>query len=101
MNDQSLNQGIILGQKYAYATAALLVGIISYVQLLGIERAVLAIIFAWLALRSNPQPKLQARRLWAVAGLVLGAIMIIIVSAILIFKFDTFKELILNLEKLQ
>jgi len=101
MNDQSLNQGVVLGQKYAYATAALLVGIISYIQLLGIERALLAVIFAWLALRSDPQPRLDNRRLWAKAGLALGVIMLILVPAILIFKFDAFRELILALENLQ
>ena len=101
MSDNSLNEGIILGQKYAYATAALMVGIVSYIQLLGMERAILAIIFAWLALRSDPQPKLQARRFWAIAGLILGVIMMIIVPAVIIFKFGAFKELILALENLQ
>ena len=101
MNDKSLNQGVILGQKYAYATAALLVGIASYIQLLGIERALLAIIFAWLALRGTPEPRLDNRRLWAKAGLVLGVIMLILVPAIVIFKFEAVKELILALENLQ
>ena len=36
------NEGMVLGQKYAYATAALMVGIAGYIQLLGIERALLA-----------------------------------------------------------
>ena len=101
MNDQSLNRGIVLGQKYAYATAALLVGIISYIQLLGIERAILAIIFAWLALKSEPEPRLDNRRLWAKAGLVFGIIMLLIVPTIVIVKFDALKELIYALENLQ
>ena len=101
MNDTSLNKGIVLGQKYAYATAALMVGIASYIQLLGIERALLAVIFAWLALRSTPLPRLDNRRTWAKAGLVLGVIMLILVPAIVIFKFEAFKELIIALENLQ
>jgi hypothetical protein len=100
-NEQSTNSGIVLGQKYAYATAALLVGIASYIQLLGIERAVLAIVFAWLALRTNPGPRLQDRRLWAKAGLVLGLIMLVLVPTILMCKFGAFRELITALEKLQ
>jgi hypothetical protein len=100
-NEQSTNSGIVLGQKYAYATAALLVGIASYIQLLGIERAVLAIVFAWLALRTNPEPRLQDRRIWAKAGLVLGLIMLVLVPTILMCKFGTFRELITALEKLQ
>jgi hypothetical protein len=101
MNDKNLNQGVVLGQKYAYATASLLVGIASYIQLLGIERALLAIIFAWLALRKTPEPSLDNRRLWAKVGLALGVVMLIIVPTIVIFKYDALKELIVALENLQ
>lgn len=101
MNEQSSNSGFISGQKYAYATAALLVGVASYIQLLGVERAVLAIVFAWLALRASPEPRLQDRRRWAKAGLVLGLVMLVIVPTVLIYKFEAFRELIAALEKLQ
>jgi hypothetical protein len=101
LNDENFNQGVILGQKYAYATASLLLGIICYIQLLGMERAILAIIFAILALRSVPQPRLEKRRLWAIAGLILGIITFILVPAIIIFKFDQVKELIHALNNLQ
>ena len=101
MNAQPSKPGIVLGQKYAYATAALLVGIASYVQLLGIERALLAIVFAWLALKADPQPRLDRRRLWAQAGLVLSLIMLVLVPTIVILKFEFFQELIATLEKLQ
>jgi len=101
MNDESSNAGVVLGQKYAYATAALLVGISSYIQLLGVERAVLAIIFAWLALRTQPEPRLENRRVWAKVGLLLGLIMLVTVPVILIAKFEFFRELIAAIEKLQ
>ena len=101
MNDKNLNQGIVLGQKYAYATAALLVGIASYIQLLGIERALLAIIFAWLALRKTPEPHLDNRRLWAKVGLALEVVMLILVPTIVAFKFETLQELMIALENLQ
>jgi hypothetical protein len=101
MNDESSNSGVVLGQKYAYATAALLVGISSYIQLLGVERAVLAIIFAWLALRTQPEPRLESRRVWAKLGLLLGLIMLVTVPVILIAKFEFFRELIAAMEKLQ
>jgi hypothetical protein len=101
LNEQSTNSGFVLGQKYAYATAALLIGIASYIQLLGVERAVLAIIFAWLALRPSPEPPLKGRRIWAKVGFVLGLIMLVLVPTILIFKFEALRELITALEKLQ
>lgn len=101
INDENFKNGVILGQKYAYATASLLLGIICYIQLLGIERAILAIVFAVLALRSAPQPRLERRRLWAIAGLILGIITIVLVPMIIIFKFDQVKELIHALNNLQ
>ena len=101
MNETSKNAGFVVGQKYAYATAALLIGISSYIQILGIERAVLAVLFAWLALRSTPGPSLQDRRLWAQVGLILGLIMLIVVPIVVTVKFDFFRELIIALENLR
>ena len=103
MTEISSNEGIVLGQKYAYATAALMAGIAGYIQLLGIERALLAIIFACLALRSNPAPRLEDedRRLWAKVGLALGVVMLVLVPTIVIVKFDALREVITALQKLQ
>lgn len=100
-NNQSSNPDSVLGQKYAYANAALWMGIISCIHGLGIEKAILAIIFAWLALRPLPAPSLQDRRVWAKVGLVLGIIQFIIVPLVIIWKFDMFKQLIAALEQLQ
>jgi len=101
MNELSENKSVVVGQKYAYATASLLMGISSYIQLLGIERAVLAVLFAWLALRSTPGPRLQDRRLWALVGLILGLVMLVIVPVVVIIKFEFFQALITALEELQ
>lgn len=100
-NEQPANSDNILGQKYAYATAALWLGIVSCIHGLGIEKAILAIIFAWLALKPRPQPQLQDRRVWAKAGLVLGIIQSVIVPVIVIWKFDVFRQWITALEQLQ
>jgi hypothetical protein len=61
----------------------------------------LAIVFAWLALRSRPEPHLQDRRVWAKVGLVLGLIQLVIVPVIVIWKFEFFRDLIAALEQLQ
>ena len=100
-NDQFSNSDAVLGQKYAYATAALWLGIISCIHGLGIEKGILAIVFAWLALRSRPEPHLQDRRVWARVGLVLGIIQLVIVPTVVILKFDTFRQWIAALEQLQ
>ena len=100
-NNQSSNLDAVLGQKYAYATAALWLGIISCIHAFGIEKAILAIVFAWLALRPRPEPHLQDRRVWAKVGLVLGIIQFVIVPTILIWKFDVVRQWFAALEQLQ
>jgi hypothetical protein len=50
----------ILGQKYAFATASLILGISSFVSLLGLEKAILAIVFGWLALRRDARTDFAA-----------------------------------------
>lgn len=86
----NMDDRAVLGQKLAYATAALLTGIACFVQLLGLERAILAIAFAVLALRKSPPPALTARRGFAVAGLVLGIVAAIAVPIVVIVFSDRF-----------
>ena len=90
----------VLGQKYAFATASLIMGIASYVNLLGLEKAALAILFAWLALRTKPAPALGEHRGWAQAGLVLGASLWIMTPAMLVWKWDSLIELVRKLQEL-
>ena len=82
----------ILGQKYAYATVSLLLGIFCFINLAGMEKAVLAIAFAWLALRTTPEPILKQRRMWAQAGLILGGLVLIIVPIIIFLTFGRLRE---------
>jgi hypothetical protein len=99
MNKQETNQSVVLGQKYAFATASLVLGIASFVNLLGMEKAILALVFGWLALKQQPAPALGDRRAWAKTGVVLGALILIIVPVLLIAFFDHIRELIDVLEK--
>jgi hypothetical protein len=96
MNDDQF----ITGQKHAFATASLLVGVASFLSLLGMEKAILAMVFAWLALKANPAPRLEERRSWAKIGFVLGLLMFILVPTALILFHDRIAELIAALEKL-
>ena len=99
MNNQESNQSAILGQKYAYATASLMLGITCFFSMLGLEKAILAIIFARLALKSTPPPELKERRAWAKAGLLMGAIILVAMPTVLIVFFDRIRELIDLIEK--
>ena len=100
MGEIEAKNSVVLGQKYAYATASLLLGIFCFVSLLGMEKAILAIIFGWLALRSTPEPALKEHRAWAKAGVVLGLLMLVLVPTLIILNFDRLRELIEVLSKL-
>jgi len=82
----------VLGQKYAFATASLIMGIACYVNLLGLEKAIVAILFGWMALRANPAPKLVSRRGWGIAGIVLGAVLLVLVPLLLLLNLDRITE---------
>ena len=100
MLENQTREPLILGQKYAFATASLILGIFSFVNLLGLEKAILAIIFGWLALRAQPEPRLTEHRVWAKAGVVLGTIILIVVPILIIVNFHRLQEFVEVLSKL-
>ena len=100
MVENQTRESLILGQKYAFATASLILGVFSFVNLLGLEKPILAIIFGWLALRTNPEPPLTQHRVWAKAGVVLGTIVLIVVPTLIILNFHRLREFIDILSKL-
>ena len=100
MVEKQTRESLIVGQKYAFATASLILGIFSFVNLLGLEKPILAIIFGWLALRSQPAPQLTQHRVWAKTGVVLGTIVLIVVPTLIILNFHRLQEFIEILSKL-
>lgn len=100
MNEIETKESWILGQKYAFATASLILGICSFVNLLGLEKPILAIVFGWLALRANPAPALKLHRMWAKAGLGLGVVVLVVVPILIIVNFNELREIVQLLSKL-
>ena len=100
MLENQTREPLILGQKYAFATASLILGICSFVNLFGLEKPLLAIIFGWLALRTKPEPQLIEHRGWAKAGVTLGTIILIVVPTLIIINFDRLREFVEVLSKL-
>jgi hypothetical protein len=100
MVENQTKESLILGQKYAFATASLILGICSFVNLLGLEKPILAIIFGWLALRTTPAPQLTEHRVWAKAGVTLGTIVLIVVPTLIILNFNQLREFVEILSKL-
>lgn len=99
-NEIETKDSFILGQKYAYATISLILGISCFVSFLGLEKAALAVIFGWLALRAKPEPQLKDHRLWAQVGLIFGILALIIVPVLIVLNFDRLREIIEILTKL-
>ena len=100
MVENQTKNSLILGQKYAFATASLILGICSFVNLLGLEKPILAIIFGWLALRTTPEPQLIQHRVWAKTGVVLGSIVLVVVPTLIILNLDRLREFVDVLSKL-
>lgn len=100
MNNIETQNSFVLGQKYAYATVSLVLGICCFFSLLGLEKAILAIVFGWLALKAAPAPKLEKHRLWAKFGIAFGVLMLIILPSIIILNFDRVTEFIEVLSKI-
>jgi uncharacterized protein DUF4190 len=100
MVENQTRNSLILGQKYAFATVSLILGIFSFINLLGLEKPILAIIFGWLALRTTPEPRLNEHRVWAKTGVVLGSIILIVVPTLIILNLDRLREFIDILSKL-
>ena len=100
-DEQQDRASVVLGQKYAYATAALMLGIASFINLLGMEKAILAIVFARLALKSDPPPTLVRHREWGQAGLVLGVLQVVLISVLIIIFRNQLREILELLLRLQ
>jgi hypothetical protein len=100
MVENQTRNSLILGQKYAFATASLILGIFSFVNLLGLEKPILAIIFGWLALRATPEPRLTEHRVWAKTGVVLGSIVLVVLPTLIVLNFDRLREFVEVLSKL-
>jgi hypothetical protein len=100
MLENQTREPLILGQKYAFATASLILGIMSFVNLLGLEKPILAIIFGWLALRTSPAPPLKEHRVWAKTGVTLGTIILIVVPVLIIVNFNRLQQFVEVLFKL-
>lgn len=97
---QETQAPIILGQKYAYATISLVLGLACFINLAGLEKALLAVIFGWMALKSRPAPALKTRRLWAKIGVVLGTLVLIVIPTIIILNLDRLRVIVEALMKL-
>jgi hypothetical protein len=89
-----VDSSAVVSQRYAYATVALVVGLLSFVNLFGFEKSLLAIVLAIKALGRSPAPALDARRSWATSAVVLGAVQMSLVVTIILLNLDRIPKII-------
>ena len=85
---ESRESAFVLGQRYTLATVALGLALLSFLNLAGIEKAILAIVLGVKALQRTPQPALEARRGLARIGIGLAAAHVVLVVTIILLNLD-------------
>jgi hypothetical protein len=71
---------------YPYALISFILGVVSFIQLLGLERAIPAVIFGVIALKKMNAEGVTEGKRYAYAGITLGIIYLIVLTIIMIFK---------------
>ena len=91
---ESRESAFVLGQRYTFATLALGLAFLSFLNLAGLEKAALAIFLGLRALRPIPEPPLQQRRSWARLGIGLAAAHVVLVVTIILLNLDRLSRLL-------
>ena len=84
----SSDSAFVLGQRYTLATVALTLALLSFLNLAGMEKAVLAIVLGFKALKPTPAPALEERRGWAQLSIGLAAAHIVLLATIILMNLD-------------
>ena len=90
----SRESAFVLGQRYNLATLALVVALLSFLNLAGLEKAVLAIVIGLQALRPAPAPALEQRRSWARLAIGLAIAHAVLLITIILFNLHRLPQLI-------
>lgn len=82
-----------MGSKSRIAIMAMAIGIACFLNLLGLEKVILAIAAGWLGLKET-ENEAKAGRGFAIAGIVLGSLYIVTITVLLILKGPEFIQMI-------
>jgi hypothetical protein len=89
----SADSAFVLGQRYTLATMALVLALLSFLNLAGMEKAIAAMIVAYVALKGSPPPALEQRRGWARFAVGLAVAHIVLVTAVILLNLDRLAKL--------
>ena len=85
---ESRESAFVLGQRYTLATLALGLALLSFLNLAGTEKAVLAIVLGVKALKRDPEPALETRRGLARIAIGLAAAHVVVVLSVILLNLD-------------
>lgn len=91
---ESRASAFVLGQRYTLATLALGLALLSFLNLAGLEKAILAIVLGLKALKPNPEPALEQRRGWAQLGIGLAVAHVVLVVTVILLNLDRISRLL-------
>jgi hypothetical protein len=91
---ETRESAFVLGQRYALATLALALALLSFLNLAGLEKAIFAIVIGLRALRPTPEPMLQQRRGWARLAIGLAAAHVVLVVTVVLLNLDRLSRLL-------
>ena len=97
---ESNESAFVLGQRYTLATLALGLALLSFLNVAGLEKAILAIVLGVRAIRSTPEPALEQRRGWARVGIGLAAAHVVLVVTVILLNLDRLSQLLKALRAL-
>ena len=83
----------VLGQRYTMAALALGLALLSFLNLAGMEKAIVAVVLGLKALQATPEPRLEGRRQWAQIGIGLSIAHVVLVVTLVAFNFDRLSRL--------
>ena len=91
---ESRESAFVLGQRYTLATLAVGVALLSFLNLAGLEKAILAIVLGVKALSLTPEPALEQRRKWAWIAIGLASAHVVLVVTLILLNLDRIPQLI-------
>jgi uncharacterized membrane protein YgaE (UPF0421/DUF939 family) len=97
---QSPESPFVLGQRYTFATLALGLALLSFLNVAGLEKAVFAIVLGVKALKPTPGPPLEQRRGWARLGIGLAAAHVVLLATVILVNLDRIPKLVKALQAL-
>jgi hypothetical protein len=84
----------VLGQRRTLAAMALGLALLSFLNLAGLEKAILAIVLGLKALSAAPPPALEQRRGWARLAIGLAAAHVVLVVTVMLLTLDRLASLL-------